>query len=147
MPKTYHTNIPASYLVLLDSGKVLLSRRANTGFCDGQYSLPAGHLEPGETFTNALVREVAEEIGIVIDPTKARVAHIMHRKSDADGSERVDIFFVAERWTGEIENREPEKCDDLSWFPLDQLPDNTIPYIRQVLGSIQEGKWYSEFGW
>ena len=42
---------------------------------------------------------------------------------------------------------EPEKCDDLSWFDLDNLPGNIIPYIRKVIDRIQESVFYSEDGW
>jgi mutator protein MutT len=142
--KDRHKLVPASYLILRDQDKVLLLRRFNTGYEDGKYSLPAGHVDAGETFTEALVREVAEEVGVVFEATDVHVAHIMHRKSI--DSERVDAFFVAEKWSGEPKNMEPHKCDDLSWYPLDALPDNTIEYVRQALECVRDGKSYSEFG-
>ncbi|GIK84240.1 MAG: hypothetical protein BroJett025_08620 [Patescibacteria group bacterium] len=143
-----HMNIPASYLVLVnDAGQVLLLRRFNTGYKDGMYSLVAGHVDEGETFTDALIREAKEEAGVVVDPAKVEVAHIMHRKSDTDGSERVDIFFIVREWSGEIVNCEPGKCDELSWFEFDSLPENVIEYIRVALESIRDGVQYSEVGW
>lgn len=143
-----HMNIPATYLVLLNGQEqVLLLRRFNTGFKDGMYSLVAGHVDPGETFTQALVREVREEAGIVVSPEDAQVAHVMHRKSDTDGSERVDVFFVVRKWSGEVTNCEPGKCDELSWFEFAKLPENTIEYIRVALGHIRDGLAYSEVGW
>lgn len=48
-------------------------------------------------------------------------------------------FFLVEKWTGEVKNREPEKCDDLTWCRLEDLPDNTIPYIREALEKIEKG--------
>lgn len=146
MTKHLPTNVLASYLILARNDEVLLARRANTGYCDGLYSLPAGHVESGESFTQALIREVGEEIGIRVTAADVKVAHVLHRKSE-DGSERVDVFFMAKRWTGEIRNAEPEKCDDLSWFALKELPGNTIPYIRAVLDTIGRGIVYSESGW
>ncbi len=143
-----HMNIPASYLVLVnDKEEVLLLRRFNTGYNDGMYSLVAGHVDAGENFTQALLREAAEESGLKILPESAEVGHIMHRKSDSDGSERVDVFFVVRNWTGEVFNCEPDKCDELSWFSFENLPENTIPYIRFALEGIKKGQMYSEFGW
>lgn len=139
-----HTLVPASYLVLKRNNEVLLSRRFQTGYEDGKYSVPAGHVEEGETCTRALIREIEEEIGIGIDIDVVRLVHVMHRKS-AD-SERVDFFFMVEIWQGDIQNKEPGKCDDLSWFPLDRLPESIIPYVRQALEDIQGGVIYSEFG-
>ena len=46
---------------------------------------------------------------------------------------RADVFFLAKKWSGNLENKEPNKCDDLSWFDLDDLHDNIIPYIKQVI--------------
>lgn len=145
MPHTPHTFI-ASYLVCKQGNSVLLQRRFQTGFNDGKYSLPAGHVEMGESFTQALSREIAEEIGIKSDPAHTSVQHIMHRNSES-GRVYVDTYFVSEQWTGTPTNLEPEKCDDLSWHNLDALPENTIPYIKEALEKIVQGKFYSELGW
>lgn len=146
--KNRHMNIPASYLVLInDKDKVLLLRRFNTGFKDGMYSLVAGHVDEGENFTSALIRESLEEAGVEVLSKNSKVAHIMHRKSDTDGSERVDVFCVVKNWTGDVTNCEPHKCDELVWHDFDNLPDNTIEYIRVALNNIRNGVMYSEFGW
>jgi ADP-ribose pyrophosphatase YjhB (NUDIX family) len=147
-PPKRHKNIPASYLVLMKDNQVLLLRRFNTGYEDGKYSLVAGHVDRGETFTQCIVREAAEEIGLFLQPDDLKVTHVMHRNSGtSENNERVDIFFVAEQWQGEPQNKETHKCDDLSWFELDNLPDNVIPYIRQALKNIKKRVYYSEHGW
>ncbi|MFZ3031943.1 MAG: NUDIX domain-containing protein [Candidatus Moraniibacteriota bacterium] len=136
----------ASYILFLRDGKVLLSRRYQTGFEDGNYSLPAGHTEPGETFTTALIREIQEETGVTLTPENVTVSHIMHRHSQYERS-YVDVFYTAKNWTGTPENKEPEKCDDLSWFPIDNLPENTLPYVRKAIENSLNNIPYSEFGW
>lgn len=136
--------VPSVYLMLVRNGQILLSRRYNTGFCDGQYSLPAGHLDGNETFIQALIREVKEEIGINLDPSALKLVHTMSRKS---AEERVDFFFITDRYDGEPKIMEPHKYDDLRWFKLDELPKNTIPYIRQAIESVQNNIFYSEYGW
>lgn len=145
-----HPIIPASYVVLRKDGKILLARRYQTGYEDGKYSLPAGHVEEGETFTGALVREIKEEINIDIDLCDVQGMHVMQRDSHYECIElryRMDIFFLVEKWCGELENMEPEKCDDLLWCTLDALPKNTIPYIKKALKDIDAGVAYSEYGY
>ena len=148
MIKQRHKNIPASYLVLFKDGKVLLLRRFNTGYEDGKYSMVAGHVEPGETFTQCMMREAREEVGVSLEPEDLKVVHVMHRDSnEVEDNERVDVFFIAEKWSGDIVNKEPHKCDDLSWFEFDDLPENIIPYIKQAIESIRDENFYSEHGW
>lgn len=146
---------PAAYLVLIKKDKILMIRRANTGFEDGSYSLPAGHLDGEESVTQAIIREAKEEVNIDLKPEDLKVAHVMHRINSesayfddgVDHSERVDFFLVAEDWAGEIRNMEPEKCDDLKWFDIKNLPANTIDYVRQAISLIEKNIYYSEHGW
>ncbi len=142
-----HTIIPASYLVLKKNNNILLVRRFNTGFEDGKYSMIAGHVDQGETFTEAMIREAHEEAGIILSPGDLQLVHMMHRKSHIDAEERIDAYFLASAWSGNLENKEPHKCDDFSWFAINQLPDNTIPYITTAIGHIQKNIFYSEYGW
>jgi 8-oxo-dGTP diphosphatase len=145
--KDRNTNIVAAFLVLRRKDKVLLSLRKNTGYRDGFYSLVCGHVERGETFTQAIKREAKEEAGIILLDNDLRVGHVMQRKSDMDDSERVDVFFVADKWEGEIINQEPDKCGGLKWFSVNKLPDEIIPCIRKAILNINKGIFYSEDGW
>jgi 8-oxo-dGTP pyrophosphatase MutT (NUDIX family) len=141
---TRFTVIPAVHLILTRERRVLLLRRFNTGYEDGRYSLPAGHLDGGEMVTQAAVREAREELAIDIDPADCRVVQVMHRRST---EERVDFFVAVQTWAGEIENGEPDRCDHVAWFDLDRLPDDVIPYIRQALANFRRGVWFDSFGW
>lgn len=136
--------VASVYLLFIKDNKILLLRRSNTGYEDGNYGLVAGHLDAHESLTNAAIRETKEESGVDIASEDLEIKTTMHRKQN---DERVDFFFEVKKWTGEISNTEPEKCDDLSWFPLDELPLNTIPYIRQTIECYRKGIIYSEFGW
>lgn len=138
--------VPACYLMLVKDGKMLLSRRFNTGYEDGNYSFVAGHLNGNETFRQAMAREAKEEAGIVIDPEKLKIIHVMHRAQENSTGERVDILMTIAEWVGEIKNNEPEKCDDLSWFLIDEIPDNVVPFLKQAINCVNKGIFYSEFG-
>jgi 8-oxo-dGTP diphosphatase len=136
--------IGSSYLILIRKNKILLSQRYNTGYEDGKYSLPAGHVEDGETLTECLIRETKEEIGINLETSYIKLIHVMHRRQT---DIRVDYFFTCGNYKGELKNLEPDKCSDLAWFFVDKLPDITIPYIIHAIKSYQNNIWYSEFGW
>lgn len=135
----------ASYLFLEDSDQILLMKRRNTGFRDGYWSLVAGHVDKGEDFREAMVRETKEEAGIEIDRGKLTPYTVMHRSSD--DNPYVDLFFHLSEWEGEIENMEPEKCEKLEWFPIDDLPEKTIPFVRKAIEDGGEKLEYMESGW
>jgi 8-oxo-dGTP diphosphatase len=142
-----HPRFPvAVHVLLLRGDEILLVRRCNTGFEDGKLSVVAGHVEPGETVTQAALRETQEEVGVALSPEALRVVGVMHRRSS---EERVD-FFLAYRLEGdgsEAENREPGKCSELVWANLARLPDDTIPYVRAGIENFRSGVWFQEFGW
>jgi 8-oxo-dGTP diphosphatase len=137
--------IPAVHLILLKDNEILLLRRYNTGYEDGNYSIVAGHLDGNETFIEAVIREAKEEAGVTVLPSNLEVVHVMHRKQLNE--ERIDFFIKADKWDKIPRIMEPDKADELVWCPLNKLPDNTIPYVRFALNNIMDSVYYSEFGW
>lgn len=135
----------AIHLFLTQGDELLLIRRYNTGYEDGNYSVIAGHIDGGETVTTAMCREAYEEGGIELDPQSLQPVGVMHRR--APDGERIDFFFVADRWKGDLRNLEPEKCDEFRWVSPDRLPDNTIPYVASAIKTWRTGAWFSAFGW
>ena len=144
MTKERFGQIGTSHLFLVKDDKILLLRRFNTGYEDGKYSVIAGHIEGNETVRQNIVREAKEEAGIDIDIEDLEVVHVMHRY---ENQERIDFFLTARKWKGEPRIMEPHKCDDLSWFKLDDLPKNVIPYIKQAIDCFLNNVFYSEYGW
>ncbi|WP_182629415.1 NUDIX hydrolase [Clostridium chromiireducens] len=130
----------AVHLLLIREGKILLLRRFNTGYEDGNYSVVAGHSDGNEDVKSAMIREARVEI----KPNNIKFASVMHRKLD---DERIDFFFTADSWDGEITNMEPQKCDDLSWFEIDDLPYNVIPYIKRAIENYIAGVQFDIYGW
>src|SRR5687768_5867311 len=85
------------HLLLVQGHRILLGQRQNTGFGDGLFHLPAGHLEEGETVVNALIREAYEELGIRIKPDYVSLLLVLHQRSN-DG--RLGLFFEVTKWSG-----------------------------------------------
>ena len=137
------TVVPAVYIIVRRDDKVLFIRRANTGYHDGLYALPAGHIDGGEPAHIAAIREAKEEVGITIAPDDVQLKHVMHRFAEEADHERVDFFFEVTKYAGEPSNNEPEKCDDIQWFSLADLPENTSPVCKSALEMIAADQVYS----
>jgi 8-oxo-dGTP diphosphatase len=124
----------------------VLLQRYNTGYADGKYALPSGHLNGDELASTAAIRETREETGVHIAAKDLTCVHITHHLNrQEDGQERIHFFFETYRWTGEPKNKEPDKCTDLQWFSMTNPPKETAPYIKSVLKRILAGKFYSEY--
>lgn len=132
----------AVHLLLERGGQVLLLRRYNTGYEDGNFSVPAGHLDGNETVAEAMIREAREEIGIQLDPAAVRIVQVMHRFAE---EERIDWFLTADDWFGQIAINEPDKCDGLEWWPVTSLPANMVPYVAYAIRCWREGAPFSTF--
>lgn len=138
------TGIPVGVHVLVEDGsRILMLRRAGTGFFDGLFSLPGGHVEPGESLRAAAARELAEETGIVVATDRLEYVGVVHHLSDTN---RIDFFVRAAGWHGEPFIREPDKCDAMRWVGRQALPANTVPYVRAAL-ELGHAPWMLELGW
>lgn len=135
----------AVYLILFKENKILLSRRFNTGWMDGYYSLIAGHLDGNEPVSLAMIREAKEEAGIVVKKEDLLPATVIHRYYP--DQEYIDFFFVSKKWSGAPKIMESDKCDDMSWFDLNKLPENLLPYIKEAIENYKKGYPFFESGW
>lgn len=140
------TNVPSVYVLLRRAGKIVFVLRSNTGYMDGKYCLPAGHVEGLESFSQAAVREAMEEVGIGLSPKQLRHIHTMHRNNG--DHVRVDVFFEADGWAGDPVNNEPEVHGELVWFDESNLPfDKIVDWQAAAMERIARGERYSEIGW
>jgi len=110
------------------SGEILLIQRAD----NAHWGLPGGHVEPGESVTQAAAREVLEEtgckievgrlIGVYSDPKRQTV-----ELSSGECSQFVNLCFEA-RVIGEIgAPTTPEETLNSGFFPEDGLPEPFVP--------------------
>ena len=133
----------AVHLILEHNNEFLLLRRYNTGYEDGNYSVIAGHLNGNETIKEAMIREALEEANITIDDKHLKIVGVMHRK---DGDESIDYYLYTNKFSGNVRIMEPNKCDDLAFYKLDNLPDNIISYIKTALYNYKNNIIFSEYG-
>ncbi len=148
MSKEAKTRV-ASFIILIRDNQIFLVQRGNTGWRDGDWALPAGKVDEGESFHTAAVRELTEETGVIAQPEDVRFAIMQHRAPDdlPNATAWVDVYFVCEKWQGEPTNSEPHKHSDAGWFPLDDLPDNLIECHPGAIQAWQNGESYREYEW
>lgn len=144
MKERYQSKV-AVFLILTreENGKtgILLQERYNTGYMDGKYDAAcSGHLEKGESVSMALVREAKEEIGIDINEKDLRFVELIHSYKE----DYINVFFTTKKYSGTPKIMEPEKCDDLRWFDIENLPENIFPRIKNVLININKGILYDD---
>ncbi len=145
MPKDRYKQIVAVHLILQQDDKILFQLRKNTGYGDGLYSLPGGHVEANETAVSALQREMREELCIDFDAEDVAFAHVLHR--NGNDHERIDFFFTVQKWRGEVINGEPDKCGGLDWATRQTIPAKLVDYVEYALKEIEAKQQYSQFGW
>ena len=91
-------------LMLTRDGKnnkkqVLLALRKNTGYNDGEYELPGGHVEEGEDLFQAMIREAKEELNIELKREDLKIEHILHHYK----GNRLKFILSTSCYNGNIE--------------------------------------------
>ncbi len=142
--ETRNKIVAAVFILLEKDGKFLFLRRFNTGYQDGNYDLPAGHIDEGELPTETAIREAKEEVNVDLKSEDLQLVHVIYKPKHDPTGDRINFLFRAKKWSGEVKNLEPEKCDGLGWFALDELPKNTITEIPFVLENVSKGIFFSE---
>lgn len=138
------SKVPVSVqLILKKEDKVFLLRRANTGFGDGKYGFVGGHVEENEEIKKAMIREAKEEIDIDIKEEDLQVKYVMNRK--VGEKEYIDFVLTTDKWSGEEKIMEPEKCDHIGWYPMNELPENIIDFEKHLLK--EHNDFYIPWGW
>jgi len=127
--------VPSVFTIVSQNKKVLLLRRANTGWLDGWYDLPAGHLEDQEKLKVGAARELKEETGIIVATKDLRLVHV-YQNHHRPKTPHYGFIFQASKWSGKPKIVEPDKCDDMGFFALDKLPKKITPYVREALENL-----------
>ena len=118
--------------------EVLLALRKNTGYNDGKYELPGGHVEENEDLMNAMVREANEELGINLKVEDLKIEHILHNYK----GNRLNFIITTKKNEGDLQIGELDKCERLEWFDIENLPKNIYKKAENVIKEINNGIFY-----
>lgn len=144
MPRTELTEL--TVLCLIEQGdRILLQNRTKADWRG--YALPGGHVEPGESFVDAVIRETKEETGLEIyNPQLVGV-----KQFPIDGGRYVVFLFKATQFSGEVISSAEGQME---WVSYEKLPERKtvedFDLLLQVMNSpaltefqyvIRDGQW------
>ncbi|WP_438493055.1 bifunctional class I SAM-dependent methyltransferase/NUDIX hydrolase [Streptomyces asiaticus] len=124
-PPAPHAAIGVGAIVLGDQG-VLLGRHRR-----GTLELPGGTVEAGESLEATVIRELAEETGLIARPDDVTLLGTL--VDHVEDVVRVTVGAIVRAWQGEPVTRPDESVGDWAWYPLDRLPDGLFACSAQIL--------------
>ena len=125
----------------LDNKKyILLMKRKNTGFDDGMYELPGGHLEKNEDLYDAMIREAKEELLIDLKKDDIKLIYLLHHYT----GERLNFIFTSCINNLEPKIGEPNKCEELIWVDINNLPKETTDKVKLIIKDITNEIHYNK---
>jgi 8-oxo-dGTP diphosphatase len=127
-------------VILLKDGKVLLGKRINS--YAPKYSIPGGHLEIGETFEEAAIREVKEETGITVKNPKVIAVTNNLQTYELEQIHYVSVILLTTDFSGKPNTMEPDKCEGWQWYDPTNLPQPHFDASEQGIKCFLENKFY-----
>lgn len=129
--------------------EILLTHRSKQISMGNSYALPGGRVELHESMRDAVIREVKEELGIIVKPDNTELIHVLHFKGSNKqlNEECTAFFFKINNWEGRPNNQEPAKHTCIKWFPLNALPEDLLERHRQAITLGLQNTTYSEHNW
>lgn len=119
------------------NGNILVQNRLKPdwpGIC-----FPGGHVEPGESFTESVIREVREETGLTVENPILCGIKQFQTESDA---RYVVFFYKTDRFTGQLRSSDE---GPVFWIPRQELPHYTLSIDMMKMVHIMESEELSEF--
>lgn len=128
----------AVYMIITKNNKVLVQRRKGTKVWNNYYALPAGHIDVGENQYEALIREAKEELGIDIDIKNIVNSYTVLRRNyyeidNKKSDNYIDFYFEINKYNGIPKIVEKDKCSELIWVDIHNLPEPFTDYEGDFL--------------
>ena len=119
--------------ILCDSrGRILIAERLGGGAFNGMWEFPGGKIAVGESSTQALSRELAEELGIEV----TEFSSFMSLRHEYDDRVVSIEFFIVSNWNCEPVGREGQK---LRWVPAEKLDaEELLPADIRVVEALRQ---------
>ena len=131
------------YLIIKnENDEILLQRRQGTKLWPGFLALPAGHIDEKENAYDAVIREAKEELGIEISISNIVDTFVVNRRNKSL-MPYYDVYFEINGYKGDIQISEPEKCSELVWSDINNLPEDMIDFEIDAIKKNQSGIKFS----
>lgn len=126
----------AVHLFLIQDGKILVEKRKNRQYCDGQYDVIASHILGNKDVFESIIYTAKHEVNINIKKEDLIPIQVMHH--NGDDAEYIHYFFIADKYEGIINNNEPDICDRLEWVKFEYPINNMMEYINEAIKNYLE---------
>jgi len=117
---------------------LLAKRRPDRKDWAGLWGVPAGRLQEGEEVEQALVRELAEESGLLA--REFEFLETVYAEEPATGRRYVHNLYLVTKWEGDAENRAPDEHETIAWVGAAEVASLLMPArLRQILLGLLGG--------
>ena len=131
----------AVHMLITKDNKILVQKRKNTKLWPDYYALPVGHIDEYENQYDALIREAKEELNIIIKKEDIIKEYVVLRRNhfvidDKILEPYIDFYFHIKSYEGIPIINEPNKCSELLWCDINNLPYPFINYEGYFLENM-----------
>lgn len=130
-------------LILNEQNQILLGLRAGHRGGKGTYGLIGGKAKNGESIEETAKREIKEETGLTVEVEDLEVINMFTTQSTSD-TVFYQVGVLVKKYSGEPQNMEPAKCDELKFFDLNNLPNNLFLGTKGNILLYLNNKFYDK---
>ena len=139
MGRAYPIELTNMCMLTRADGKVLVQNRIDPNW--GGLTFPGGHVEPGDSLVDSIVREMQEETGLTIRNPKLIGSKSWMQK---DGSRYLVLLYIATEYEGELHSSEE---GDIAWMTIEEMRAGKMVegmelYFRVYLDRDVSEIWY-----